>query len=45
MNIAKQKPSRSARRLDRGIFELNHAQLKEVAGGINPQPLPPRHDD
>ena len=45
MNIAKQKPSRSTRRPDRNIFELSPAQLKEIAGGINPQPLPPRHDD
>ena len=23
--------------------ELNDAQLQEIVGGLNPQPLPPRH--
>jgi hypothetical protein len=26
------------------IIELTEADLANVAGGINPQPLPPRHD-
>jgi hypothetical protein len=26
------------------IIDLDASQLAEVAGGINPQPLPPAHD-
>jgi hypothetical protein len=27
-----------------GVVELDEALIDAVAGGINPQPLPPRHE-
>jgi hypothetical protein len=27
------------------MTELDEASIEVVAGGINPQPLPPRHED
>jgi len=47
MRNRKQKPASPAstgRRPDRSLVELSQAQLEEVAGGLNPQPLPPCHE-
>lgn len=30
--------------IERGAVELDEALIDAVAGGINPQPLPPRHE-
>ncbi len=47
MRNRKQKPASPAstgRRPDHGIVELSSIELSEIAGGLNPQPLPPRHE-
>jgi hypothetical protein len=36
--------SQSSDRITTSRTELGEAELNQVCGGINPQPLPPRHD-
>jgi bacteriocin-like protein len=44
MTIAKEKESpMSDQELNSRTEELSDEELKQVSGGINPQPLPPRH--